>query len=66
MDNFLPVIFCVGYDDLVICINSDNNSLFLESLIPVICSFCHFLIISSKYVLNGVGERERDLGVLLY
>jgi hypothetical protein len=37
--------------------NSVNSCLFLESGIPVISSFCHLVIISSKYILNRVGER---------
>jgi hypothetical protein len=36
--------------------NSVNSCLFLESGIPVISSFCHF-VISSKYILNSAGER---------
>jgi hypothetical protein len=36
---------------------SVNSCLFLESGIPVISSFCHLVIISSKYMLNSVGER---------
>jgi hypothetical protein len=37
--------------------NSVNNCFFLESGIPVISSFCHLVIISSKYILNRVGDR---------
>jgi hypothetical protein len=39
--------------------NSVNNCLFLESGIPVVSSFCHLVIISSKYILNRVGERRQ-------
>jgi hypothetical protein len=44
--------------------NSVNSCLFLESGIPVISSFCHLVIISSKYILNSAGEST--CGVLLY
>jgi hypothetical protein len=37
--------------------NSIDSCLFFESLIPVMCCFCHLVIISSKYILNNVGER---------
>jgi hypothetical protein len=37
--------------------NSVNSCLILESRIPVISSFCHLVIILSKYILNSVGER---------
>jgi hypothetical protein len=39
--------------------NSVNSCLFLESGIPVISYFCHLVIISSKYILNSVGERGK-------
>jgi hypothetical protein len=39
--------------------NSVNSCLFLRSGIPAISSFCHLVIISSKYILNNVGEREK-------
>jgi hypothetical protein len=37
--------------------NSVNSCLILESGIPVISSFCHLVIILSKYILNSVGDR---------
>jgi hypothetical protein len=37
--------------------NSVNSCVFLESGIPVISSFCHLVIVSSKYILNSAGER---------
>jgi len=41
--------------------SSANNSVgscwFFESLISVTSCFCHLVIISSKYILNSVGER---------
>jgi hypothetical protein len=45
----------VGYllSAITIC-SSANNS--IESLIPVMSCFCHLVIISSKYILNSVGE----------
>jgi len=37
--------------------SSVDSSWFFESLIPVMSWFCHLVIISSKYILNNVGER---------
>jgi hypothetical protein len=39
--------------------NSVNSCLFLESGISVIYSFCRMVIISSKHILNSVGERRQ-------
>jgi len=36
--------------------NSFDSCWFFESLIPVMSCFCHLVIISSKYMLNNVGE----------
>ena len=33
-----------------------NICWFFESLIPVMSCFCHLVILSSKYILNSVGE----------
>ena len=37
--------------------SSVDSCWFFESLIPVKSCFCHLVIISSKYILNSVGER---------
>src|SRR5215475_3872070 len=41
--------------------SSANNSVdrcwFFESFIPLVSCFCHLVIMSSKYMLNSVGER---------
>jgi hypothetical protein len=37
--------------------NNVNSCLFFKSGIPVVSSFCHLVIIFSKYILNSVGER---------
>jgi hypothetical protein len=39
--------------------NSVNSCLFFESGVPVITSLYHLVIISSKHILNGVGERGK-------
>jgi hypothetical protein len=36
--------------------NSVDSCWFFESLIMVMFCFCHLVIISSKYMLNSVGE----------
>jgi hypothetical protein len=36
--------------------NSVDSCWFFESLIPVMSCFCNLVIISSKYMLNNVGE----------
>jgi hypothetical protein len=45
--------------------NSIKSCLFLESGISIISPFCHLVIISSKYILNSVGEREQLWRTLL-
>jgi hypothetical protein len=42
-----------------------NSCLFLASGIPVISSFCHMVIILSKYKLKSVGEREQPWHTIL-
>jgi hypothetical protein len=39
--------------------NSFNSCLFSESGVPAITSIYHLVIISSKYILNSVGERGK-------
>jgi len=49
--------------------SSANNSVgscwLFESLIPFMSCFCHLVIISSKYILNSVGETWQPWGTAL-
>jgi hypothetical protein len=39
--------------------NSVNSCLFVENEIPVISSVFHLVIISPKYIINSIGERQQ-------
>jgi len=53
----------------VITWSSANNSVdscwVLESLFPFRSCFCHLVIVSSKYILNSLGERGQPWGTAL-
>ena len=62
MEHTLCAAFCrLSCVSAIMTWSSANNGVdtcwLFESLIPVMSSFCHLVIISSKYTLNGVGER---------